>query len=62
MTRAMDEGALISFWIDEIDIHMVESDFQRDFFENLRDWFHKRETLSSDQKKALERIYERVTR
>lgn len=57
-----DEHELIGFWINEIDMYMRENDYQRDFFESLRDWFESKAFLTPEQKKALEKIYERVTR
>lgn len=56
-----DRQKLMAFYIQEIDGHMRENDFQRDFFESLRDWFESRGELTEPQEKSLKRIYERVT-
>lgn len=56
-----DELVLIAFHITEIDQFMSESDFQRDFFESLRDQFYKNSHLTPKQRESLQRMYERLT-
>lgn len=57
-----DEKKLVQFQIDEISDHMSDRDFQRDFFESLKDQWEEREWLSGPQQESLGKIYERVTK
>lgn len=53
---------LITHYIDEINKKMLETDFQRNFFQSLEEQFLTRKRLSDKQFACLEQIYERVTR
>lgn len=56
-----DEIKLIGHMIDEIEMHMKENDFQRDFFDSLYNQYVNKAFLSPKQVESLQRIYERVT-
>ena len=56
-----DEKIKVDFYFEEIDASMKENDFQRDFYESIRDQWEKKQWLSEKQIAALNKIYERVT-
>lgn len=57
-----DEKKLTQFQLDEIEANMRDNDFQRDFFESLKDQWEEKEWLSDKQRASLTTIYERVTK
>lgn len=58
----VEQKKLVDHLFNEIEENMSESDFQRDFYESLVDWYSKHKALTNAQLAALKRIYERVTR
>ena len=51
----------VLYWMEEIELEMDDGDFQRDFFESLKDQFEAKSFLSEKQYQSLQKIYERVT-
>lgn len=56
-----DQKKLVEYQLLAIEENMSERDFQRNFFEDLKQQFTTWRRLTQRQMEALNRMYERVT-